>query len=135
MLIECDFLANQHMRKIRAPVCDFLTVSEGYVLTQTLKSGVRLCTAYNLSNCYVDPDKCEGRHLCSVVLQSGRACGGKHPAKECRGKRALTTARFQQMQLGPMPTVAAPTGSDPEGESTTDESDSSEMSFTQLQLR
>ena len=48
-------------------------------------SGVRLCTAYNVSNCYVDPDNCEGRHLCSVVLQSGRACGGKHPAKECEG--------------------------------------------------
>ena len=28
MLSECDFLANQKMRKIRAPVCDFQTVSD-----------------------------------------------------------------------------------------------------------
>ena len=28
MLSECDFLANQNMRKIRALVCDFLTVSD-----------------------------------------------------------------------------------------------------------
>lgn len=34
----------------------------------------------------------------SVVLQSGRACGGRHPAKECKGTRALTATRFQQMQ-------------------------------------
>ena len=28
MLSDCDFLANQNMRKIRALVCDFLTVSD-----------------------------------------------------------------------------------------------------------
>ena len=28
MLSDCDFLANENMRKIRALVCDFLTVSD-----------------------------------------------------------------------------------------------------------
>ena len=78
----------------------------GYVLTQTLKTGVRLCTAYNVTECPHDPEFCGGRHLCSVVLQSGRACGGRHPAKECRGKRALTTKRFQEMQPAGLPSAS-----------------------------
>lgn len=60
----------------------------GCMLTQTLKSGAMLRTAYNVDACAKDPEDCEGRW----------ACGGRHPAKECKGTRALTATRFQQMQ-------------------------------------
>lgn len=32
----------------------------GYVLTQTLKSGAMLRTAYNVDACAKDPEDCEG---------------------------------------------------------------------------
>ena len=76
----------------------------GYVLTQALKSGTMLCAAFNTDRCYNEDANCEGAHLCAVVLQSGRACGGKHAAKDCRARRALTAERFQKMQ--PAPTTA-----------------------------
>jgi hypothetical protein len=100
----------------------------GFVLTQTLKPGTMLCTAFNADRCYNTDDTCEGAHLCAVVLQSGRACGGKHPAKDCRGKRALTAERFQEMQPAAAPTEAKMEAKDEE-ESTTDES-SSDISVT-----
>lgn len=40
----------------------------GYVLTQTLKSGAMLRTAYNVDACAKDPEDCEGRHLCLPLL-------------------------------------------------------------------
>ena len=58
-----------------------------FVLTQFLKSGTRLCTDFNLGECHTEP--CPHAHLCAVLLQSGRACGGKHAAKGCWGKRAM----------------------------------------------
>ena len=76
-------------------------------------------------------------YLCSVLFQSGRACRAAKPAKDCKGKRALTAARFQQMQPGPMPSSAAAAGGKPdeEPEPTTDESSSFEMSFTAPQVQ
>jgi hypothetical protein len=75
----------------------------GYVLTQTLKSGARLCTAYNVDACAQDPQNHEVHHLCSVMLQSGRACGGCHPAKDCKGKRTLTEPGFRRCSLDQCP--------------------------------
>ena len=71
-----------------------------------MKSGALLCTNYNIGSCPNDEKDCEGRHLCAVVLQTGRACGGKHPASECWGKRAMTAKRFKEFPTG----AATPSG-------------------------
>ena len=42
-----------------------------------------------------------GAHLCAVLQQSGRACGGKHGAQVCRIKRAL-------LATTPAPAAAKP---------------------------
>ena len=64
-----------------------------FVLTQFLKSGTRLCTDFNLGECHEDP--CSNAHLCAVLLQSGRACGGKHAARGCWGKRAMKQSTME----------------------------------------
>ena len=62
----------------------------GKILTATLKNGKPLCPDFQQDACPNDADTCPfGAHLCAVLQQSGRACGGKHGAAVCRIKRAV----------------------------------------------
>ena len=100
-----------------------------YILTQTMKSGSLLCTNYNVGSCPNDEKDCEGRHLCAVVLQTGRACGGKHPASECWGRRAMTAKRFKDLPSGAAaPSEAAGENQAEETAKVTDSESSSEWS-------
>ena len=45
----------------------------------TFKDGTTVCAGYNSSKGCNDK-KCQDKHLCAVVLPSGRVCGGRHPA-------------------------------------------------------
>eukprot|EP00435_Cladocopium_sp_Y103_P054452 s2532_g17.t1 len=101
----------------------------GYVLTQTLKDGSRLCTAFNTANCQ-HGDRCADRHLCAVVLQTGRACGGKHPASACWGRRAMKVERFQEMRPGSVPSAKEEEPPTRDEADTSDESSSSSMAVT-----
>lgn len=50
----------------------------GKVLTATLKNGKALCPEFLADECPNPADDCPfGAHLCAVLQQSGRACGGK----------------------------------------------------------
>eukprot|EP00435_Cladocopium_sp_Y103_P030945 s870_g7.t1 len=102
---------------------------KGFVLTQTLKDGARLCTAFNTASCQ-QGDRCADRHLCAVVLQTGRACGGKHPAKDCWGRRAMKVERFQEMRPGSVPSAKEEEPPTREEADTSDESSSSSISVT-----
>eukprot|EP00435_Cladocopium_sp_Y103_P075206 s702_g55.t1 len=61
------------------------------VLTATLKNGQPLCPDWQTDECANDSSNCPfGAHLCAVLQQSGRACGGRHHAKDCRVKRFIS---------------------------------------------
>ena len=87
-------------------------------LSATLRNRERLCAEYQRGRCRRGDD-CEFRHSCACLVQSGRVCGGRHPAIECRAKRVLAAsparepryAVFQrqhggQLWLGGLPTRA-----------------------------
>eukprot|EP00435_Cladocopium_sp_Y103_P035527 s950_g9.t1 len=75
------------------------------VLTATLKNGQPLCPDWQTDECANDSSSCPfGAHLCAVLQQSGRACGGRHHAKDCHVKR------FIPYDKPPMP-VAKPSAS------------------------
>ena len=65
-----------------------------------LKNGTALCPDFNTSECRQDP--CAREHLCAMLQQTGRACGGRHPASECRAKRRMTEAKLRELGL-PVP--------------------------------
>ena len=56
--------------------------------TPTLKDGTALCIAFNASKCKGKGKGCKnGKHVCNKIKgQSGRACGGPHPATSCPGR-------------------------------------------------
>ena len=69
-------------------------------LTGHLKNGTALCPDFNTGECRQDP--CAREHLCAMLQQTGRACGGRHPASECRAKRRMTEAKLRELGL-PVP--------------------------------
>eukprot|EP00434_Breviolum_minutum_P042293 symbB.v1.2.037638.t1/scaffold5613.1/size25359/1 len=62
---------------------------QGRITTAFLKNGMPLCSAFQMKSCPADGTTCTKLHKCAVVLRTGRACGGSHPACECRDKRAV----------------------------------------------
>ena len=76
-------------------------------LTGHLKNGTALCPDFNTGECRQDP--CAREHLCAMLQQTGRACGGRHPASECRAKRRMTEAKLRELGL-PVPADPAEVG-------------------------
>lgn len=61
---------------------------QGRITTAFLKNGEALCSSFQMNSCAAG-SHCSKLHKCAVVLRTGRACGGSHPACECRDKRAV----------------------------------------------
>ena len=59
----------------------------GKLTTAYMRDGTGLCGAYQLGRCQDDSSQCQGVHKCAIMLRTGRACGGSHPAQECFDKR------------------------------------------------
>ena len=78
----------------------------GKRVSASLRDGARLCVEYQRGRCS-GPSPCPaGQHRCAILVQSGRVCGGSHPAKECREKRAVL-APLSPEREGTRPKVAA----------------------------
>eukprot|EP00435_Cladocopium_sp_Y103_P028886 s2906_g7.t1 len=97
---------------------------------QRAAAGDPMPAAFNTTICQ-HGDRCAYRHLCAVVLQTGRACGGKHPARECWGRRAMKVERFQEMRPGSVPSAKE---EEPLTRDEADTSDESSSSSPRLQL-
>lgn len=79
---------------------------QGRITTAFLKNGMPLCSAFQMKSCPADGTTCTKLHKCAVVLRTGRACGGSHPACECRDKRAVK-AEVESPSPKPTPAKAA----------------------------
>eukprot|EP00438_Fugacium_kawagutii_P032692 Skav204466 [mRNA] locus=scaffold5533:30858:32279:- [translate_table: standard] len=76
------------------------------LLTKTLRNGDPLCASYQVGQCKAT--QCTENHLCAIVLKSGRACGGKHMAKDCFNRKFLAVADAPVM-AAPVPSGVGPT--------------------------
>ena len=78
----------------------------GKRVSASLRDGARLCVEYQRGRCS-GPSPCPaGQHRCAILVQSGRVCGGSHPAKECRENRAVLASPSPERE-GTRPKVAA----------------------------
>eukprot|EP00434_Breviolum_minutum_P030559 symbB.v1.2.027024.t1/scaffold2740.1/size71859/1 len=59
----------------------------GKQVSAFLRDSTLLCARFQQGRCNA-PD-CKLAHQCSVLFKSGRVCGGKHAAKDCRDKRFI----------------------------------------------
>ena len=73
---------------------------KGKLLTKFMRNGTPLCADFQTDSCSRNP--CPEQHLCAIVLQSGRACGGSHSAQTCYARRALTEERAAAKGLLPL---------------------------------
>ena len=82
----------------------------GKVVTRFLRNGKALCPDFQLDACHVGEGTCGEAHLCAIVLRTGRACGGKHPAQACLAKRHLVAEDVEHTPLAnvAVPSTAAP---------------------------
>lgn len=62
---------------------------QGKVLSAYMKNGTALCGGYQVLKCSLDESACQGAHKCAILLKQARVCGGRHPACECRDRRAM----------------------------------------------
>ena len=69
----------------------------GGFLTKHLRNGQALCVKFQTGRC----SSREMQHKCAALMQTGRACGGAHPAAECRSKRMLKEPPVQRAAEGP----------------------------------
>ena len=60
------------------------------VVGSTLRDGAALCVRFQTGQCRLSPDECPHQHRCACLLKTGRLCGGRHAAQDCREKRRLT---------------------------------------------
>ena len=79
-----------------------------------------LCPRYQAESCQVGEETCG--EACAVLLQSGRACGGRDPASKCWGKRALKESEATVASTGMPPLMHSkhpePAGSDSRSDDT-----------------
>lgn len=80
----------------------------GKVVTRFLRSGKALCPDFQVDACHVGEAVCGEAHLCAILLRTGRACGGKHPAQASLAKRHLLAA---DVESAPLAQVAVPSTS------------------------
>ena len=56
-------------------------------MADRLRDGSLLCRDFNMGReC---DESCGNSHKCAVLLQTGRPCGGRHGAHECRARRKM----------------------------------------------
>ena len=72
----------------------------GKVLSEQVRAGVKLCSAFQVAQCLNDDNCIDGKHACAVLLRSGRACGMKHTVKDCHSRKAVIAATTSQVQSG-----------------------------------
>ena len=82
----------------------------GKVVTRFLRNGKALCPNFQLDACHVGEGTCGEAHLCAIVLKTGRACGGKHPAQACLAKRYVVA---EDVEHTPLANVAVPSTAEP----------------------
>lgn len=100
----------------------------GGFLTKHLRNGQALCVKFQTGRC----SSREMQHKCAALMQTGRACGGAHPAAECRSKRMLKEPPVQRAAEGPssvpvLPELKAVSLSDGDDEASSEESVVSEV--------
>ena len=54
--------------------------SQPIQFAKAFRDGSLVCAAFNSSRGCALKEACQEKHLCSVILQSGRVCGGRHTA-------------------------------------------------------
>ncbi len=54
-----------------------------------LRDSTLLCAPFQTGQCSKSHDQCFA-HQCAVLFRSGRVCGGKHAAQDCRDKRFIS---------------------------------------------
>ena len=59
----------------------------GKQVSAFLRDSTLLCARFQQGRC--NASDCKLAHQCSVLFKSGRVCGGKHAAKDCRDKRFI----------------------------------------------
>ena len=74
------------------------------LLTKYLRNGTPLCASFQNESCRAE--QCSEAHLCAVVMQSGRACGGKHSAKVCYARRFVKAEKAPQLPVADQPEEA-----------------------------
>ena len=77
----------------------------GKVVARFLRNGKALCPDFQSDACHVGESACGEAHLCAILLRTGRACGGKHPAQSCLVKRYLVA---EDIENTPLANVAVP---------------------------
>eukprot|EP00438_Fugacium_kawagutii_P008984 Skav223736 [mRNA] locus=scaffold2572:104065:115736:+ [translate_table: standard] len=61
------------------------------VLSATMKNGAKLCPLFQVGTCPNEASTCtHGAHLCAILQKTGRTCGGKHPANQCKIKKFVS---------------------------------------------
>eukprot|EP00438_Fugacium_kawagutii_P021829 Skav232620 [mRNA] locus=scaffold1260:106753:110214:+ [translate_table: standard] len=76
----------------------------GKVLSATMKNGAKLCPLFQVGTCPNEASNCtHGAHLCAILQNTGRTCGGKHPANQCKipaatGPKVATRKRSIKLQ-------------------------------------
>ena len=74
------------------------------LLTKYLRNGTPLCASFQNESCRAE--QCSEAHLCAVVMQSGRACGGKRSAKVCYARRFVKAEKAPQLPVADQPEEA-----------------------------
>ena len=122
------FVEFQRKRAEEAPPSEPMPqmLNERY-LTKHLRNGQALCVKFQC-----DGSRCEELHKCAALMQTGRACGGAHPAAECRGRRMLKEPPAQRAAEGPssvpiLPEMKGVSLSDSDDEASSEESVASEV--------
>lgn len=63
----------------------------GKQVSAFLRDSTLLCGPFQEGKCSRSSHECAA-HQCAVIFPSGRVCGGKHAAKDCRDKRFIAVA-------------------------------------------
>ena len=86
------------------------------LLTKYLRNGTPLCASFQHESCQAE--HCSEAHLCAVVMQSGRACGGKHAAKVCYARRFVKAEKAPPLPVAEQPEEAEAEADEPSGAGT-----------------
>eukprot|EP00438_Fugacium_kawagutii_P021735 Skav236229 [mRNA] locus=scaffold132:348798:350914:+ [translate_table: standard] len=79
----------------------------GKVLSATMKNGAKLCPLFQVGTCPNEASTCtHGAHLCAILQKTGRTCGGKHPANQCKIKKFVSEDTVLPVPAKPTAKVA-----------------------------
>ena len=68
------------------------------VLSAQDRCGRALCAEFQTGQCHTQrSEECaQGRHVCAILLRSGRVCGQQHMAAECWNRRAISPGQYKE---------------------------------------